>query len=220
MKRRPDAQPPAPPRIADALPAADACALSTDEEVVGRAFRSEAFAGVRREHLFVQEALFCGCLFAGCDLRRAHFTDVVFRNCDLSNVVWPECSFHRVEFADCKLLGADFRAGTWHDVRFVRPSAAYLNLFGGRMRRVDFERGALRHAVLAECRFEAVGFRACDLEAAEFHGTRLDGITLSDSQIGGLGVRAAVSPELRGARVSPAQACELARLLGVEIEEP
>lgn len=220
MKHRPPLSRPAPPRIADDLPAASAVALLAEEEIVGRAFRGGAFAELRRDLLFVQEALFSGCLFAGSRLRRAHFTDVVFRNCDLSNADWSGCSFQRVEWVDCKLLGADLSSGTWHDVRLVRPAAPYLALSGGRLRRVAFEEATLRGAAFADCRFEAVDFRGCDLTEAEFAGTRLGGVSLADSQIGGLRVRAVASPELRGVRVSPAQACELARLLGVEIEEP
>ena len=49
---------------------------------------------------------------------------------------------------------------------------------------------------------------------ADFTGTSLKGIDLTEDEIEGLLVS---GPELRGAIVTPLQACDLARLLGLII---
>lgn len=220
MKRKEPNTTPAPPRLEGPLSAAGAPLLVAEEEIEGRSFAAADFAGAEREHLFVQRTLFSGCQFAGSRLRRAHFADVLFRRCDLSNADWQGCSFQRVAFEECKLLGADLQAATWHDVLLLRPAASFANLFGGRMRRVAFERAVLRSASLAECRFEGVRFAECDLTGAELRGTRLDGVSLADSCLDGVQVGAVASPELRGLRVTAAQAAALARLMGLVVEEP
>ena len=55
---------------------------------------------------------------------------------------------------------------------------------------------------------------ACDLSGADLLGTSLAGQDLTECEIAG--VRLA-GGEVRGAVVTPAQACELAKLLGVVI---
>ena len=70
-----------------------------------------------------------------------------------------------------------------------------------------------------ECRLEKVAFAQCDLTQAEFFGTRLRGLSFADSDIRGIRVREIESFELKGLKINPLQAVELARLLGVEIEE-
>jgi len=57
---------------------------------------------------------------------------------------------------------------------------------------------------------------ACDLTRAELAHTSLKGVDLSGCEIAGLRVSSTFA-ELRGARVSPEQAVQLAGLLGVEV---
>jgi len=56
-------------------------------------------------------------------------------------------------------------------------------------------------------------------EAEEFSRTRLKGLSFVDSDIRGIRVGDTGSFELKGLKVSALQASELARLLGLEIEE-
>ena len=66
---------------------------------------------------------------------------------------------------------------------------------------------------------EAVRFERCELRETEFYHTLLAGIDLRDSDLAGLRVTALASRELRGLHVTSLQALELARLLGIEVEE-
>ena len=70
---------------ADPVEHTDGRALTEGEEIAGGIFRSIVFPHLDREHIWVQSCLFAGCLFPACTLRGSHFTDVTFRNCDLSN---------------------------------------------------------------------------------------------------------------------------------------
>ena len=62
-------------------------------------------------------------------------------------------------------------------------------------------------------------FTGCRLAGAEFFGTRLRGISLADSDIRGIRIREISSVELNGLKVNALQACDLARLLGIKIED-
>lgn len=87
------------------------------------------------------------------------------------------------------------------------------------MRHVRFAGCDLSGGAFAECRFEQVAFSECRLAGAEFFGTRLRGISLADSDIRGIRIREILSVELNGLKVNALQACDLVRLLGVEIED-
>ena len=91
----------------------------------------------------------------------------------------------------------------------------YANLAMGRFKFADFEDCKLSQACMAESEMKNVQFARCELTGAEFVGTKLKGMDLRTNEISGivLGGRG----ELMGATVSPLQACDLARLLGVTI---
>ena len=102
---------------------------------------------------------------------------------------------------------------------FERCKGEFANFAFSRLRTVRFAGCPMHGAAFGDCRFERVEFAQCDLTQAEFFGTRLRGLSFADSDIRGIRVREIGSFELKGLKISPLQAVELARLLGVEIEE-
>lgn len=129
------------------------------------------------------------------------------------------CSFHRAEFADCKLTGTNLAETTLNHLLFDRCKGEFANFAFSRLRTVRFGGCRMRSAAFGDCRFERVEFSQCELAMAEFFGTRLRGVSFADSDIRGIRVREIDSFELKGVKISVLQAAELARLLGVEIEE-
>lgn len=218
-KKSKESMDPVTPRLPRNSVAADPESMGREEEITDAAFRGAEFMLLAREHLSVQGCLFGACLFAGSVLRNSRFTDVVFRNCDFSNADLRGCAFQRVEFKDCKLVGTNFSESTLQYVSFDRLKAEYVNFFGSRFRHVRLADVAMRNAVFDACRFERVEFSHCDLLSADFHGTRLKGISFADSDIRGIRVSEIISKELAGLKVNRLQAFELARFLGVEIED-
>ena len=79
------------------------------------------------------------------------------------------------------------------------------------MRRCD-----LRETVLSGMRLSRVLLERVELGGAELFGTSLAGVDLTTCGIGGL-VLSDGCRELRGAKIAPEQAAEVARLMGVEI---
>lgn len=203
----------------DAVECDDASVLFDREEITGGLFRGLVVTALEREHVWIQSCRFSGCLFPACTLHSSHFTDVTFRNCDLSNADFSGCSFQRVEFLECKLVGANLSEATMQHVAFERCKAGFANFALGRLRYVGFARGVMPSAVFDECRFENVVFSRCDLTQGEFRGTRLRGLSLADSDIRGLRVGEVDSFELKGLKINALQAVDLVRMLGVEIED-
>lgn len=211
---------PTPPQLPQELfPAADAALFFRGEEIADTAFRALCFPPLDREHVSVQGCRFTGCRFPAFALRNSQFTDTVFRNCDLSNACLQGCSFHRVEFIDCRLAGTDFSEGTFAHALFGRCKAEYVNFTSAKLQNLRFEEDVMRQASMSDCRLDRVAFERCDLVMVEFFGTRLQGISLADCDIRGIRVREIASYELGGVKITPLQAAELARLLGVEIEQ-
>ena len=82
---------------------------------------------------------------------------------------------------------------------------------------VIFRKDNLRSAVFWDVKRRSVfRFQDCCLVQAEFLHTSLNGQDLTTCDIEGAGFSG--EEELRGAKVTPVQACELAKLLGVIIE--
>ena len=138
-----------------------------------------------------------GVCLRGADLRGAYFRDVSFLNCDFAGAALIGTTLHRCAFEGCRLTGANFSAGALADVRF----------FGCVAQSAVCDIGLRRRAAFA--------FKECSLAGAQFLHTPLAGHSFATCNIEGISLE---GPELRGARVTALQACELAKLLGVIVE--
>ena len=92
----------------------------------------------------------------------------------------------------------------------------YLNLARAKAERVSFEGGSLREAALEECTLKHVFFDECDMTRVTVHLTPMKGVDLRTCRLDGLNIGI---PDMRGMVVTPLQAAELARLLGLVIRE-
>lgn len=189
------------------------------EEIVGAEFCGMLLPALVREHVSVQSCRFVGSVFSDFVLPKSSFVDVVFRNCDLSNADLSGCNFHRVEFVECKIVGTLFAEATFRDVAFLRCKGEYVNCSFGRFRSVRFEECCFRNGTFDSCKFEKVEYAKCDLTMAEFHNTRLKGLSFADSVLRNIRVQETLSLELKGLKISALQAIDLVHLLGVEVEE-
>lgn len=161
------------------------------------------------------------CLIESCQLHRlvvrgSCFTDVLFRGCDLSNADLSNCVFNRVRFADCKLTGANLFACGFHDVLLAETLCDYATFTDSRASRLLFESCTLVNARLNGVSGKEYGFSRCELRGVDFRDTALSGVNLSGCDIEGASFS---ENSLQGAIVSPLQACELAKKLGVIITE-
>ena len=100
-------------------------------------------------------------------------------------------------------------------VRFTGCHMRFVNLMLGVLKAVGFETCNLDGGVLQELKAQGLFFKDCQLTGASLFRTPLAGLDLTTDEITGIQVSL---PELKGAIVTPFQACELAGLLGIIVK--
>lgn len=155
--------------------------------------------------------------FRGTSLRKTEFTDVVFDNCDLSNIDFGESVFHRVTFHQCKLLGMDFSEATLRNTVFEKCYADYAVLRFVSAKQVKFVSSSFAKADFFKMTISNLLFDETKLDQAQFSQTKLNGIDLSNCEFDSLG---ASLEDLQGCIISPEQASVFAGLFGLVVKRP
>jgi len=192
---------------------------SSNDDIIEYSFRNEKLEDVIKNGITISSSELINCSFINSRLKKAHFTDVLFQNCDLSNLQLSGSALTRVEFRGCKLTGTNLADANLYQVLFTDCRGEYLNLSGSKQREVHYQNCLLRGAAMDDCSFTNVSFQACNLIEAEFYQTPLKGIDFTDSDIAGLRVNLIQGCEWKGATITSFQAVELARLLGANIRD-
>lgn len=145
-------------------------------------------------------------------------SDVVLRDCDLSNVDGREGSLHRVEIHDSRLVGFGLTGGTARDLRVLGGTLALASLAFATLRNVVLDRVNLREASFMQARLESVEFVECDLTGTDFSGA-----TIKDCAIRGTSLEGVHGVDSLNGLAMPwqdilASAATLAAGLGITIE--
>ena len=195
----------------------DECAQAQTDDlpVRGRRFSGEDGLFPKEQGLSFEGCAFEGLRFRGGALTGCFFTDVVFHKCDLSNIDFSNSVFHKARFSDCKMVGTSFLEGTLMDTGFYRDKCSCAQLLSARLKRVELVESDFSGAVMQEMKHTYLRLDGCRFIGAELFRTPLAGVDFTTSDIDGIIVSI---PDLRGAKVTALQACELARLMGLIIE--
>ena len=114
------------------------------ESPKARIFEGETWCEEGPSFLEWDGCCFTGCRLAGSRVRQGRFFDVVFENCDLSNVDWREVDLLRVRFQNCKMVGGNLAELTAHHVEFIQCNLQYANLNDGAFQEVLFAESNLK----------------------------------------------------------------------------
>lgn len=164
-------------------------------------FRRCRFDGVRDGRQPVRPRRFCG--------------RGVFRR-DLSGAELSGCGFLRCRFENCKGVGTAFVHSPMRHVVLEGSPLRMANFSETPFKAVRFSGCDLTESVFLQCVPQDLSFESCKLVKINFCRTRLAGIDFSANQLEGILIS---GDELRDAVVSPLQAVELARLLGVRVKD-
>ncbi|NLJ30595.1 MAG: pentapeptide repeat-containing protein [Clostridiales bacterium] len=164
-----------------------------------------------------ESADFRGCVFencrlTGCLFSNAYFSDAVFKSCDLSNSDFSRSVFRRVRFENCKAVGAVFSESVWEHAEIRGSHFQMANLPSSVLKNVRLHDSDFSGCGFQQCRFKELCLESCRLIRADFLHTPLCGVDFTDCEIDGIVLS---GEELRGAVVTPVQACDLARYLGL-----
>ncbi|HIW74940.1 MAG TPA: pentapeptide repeat-containing protein [Firmicutes bacterium] len=147
---------------------------------------------------------------------RPSLVETVLEGCDLAGADLSGAVLRRVAFGRCRATGLLLARSLAHRVEMEECVCRYLNLCVSDWKKAAFRGCDLSGASIQETRLQNVSFTDCRLTGAELFRTPLAGIDLTSNQLEGLSLSGG---ELRGAVVTPYQASELARLLGVVIRD-
>lgn len=158
---------------------------------------------------------FKNVLFTGSALPAADMEDVIFENCDLSNLNLTGAVIYRAEFRSCKLMGVNLTEASLKNILFAGCAMKYANLRFAKLEKLKFEECMLAAADFEAAHLTKTEFRTCDLRQAQLSGVPLAGIDLSSCDIDGLGAR---PEDLRGVILFPEQTVTAAKIVGVIIK--
>ena len=160
-------------------------------------------------------SIFESVSFAGCELPSPRFRDVRLIKCDLSNATLRGFEATRVEFIDCRLTGIVAIECRWQDVLVENCDGRYAQFNDGRIHTGEFKVAISPRPTSATRTWRARFSPRSVLTRADFSRSKLRGADFRGADIDGI----IVGPEeVRGAIVSPTQAMDLARLLGLIIK--
>lgn len=205
------------PKIANNLPMHSFHNIQMEEElelydcqIVDDEFENEQLNHVRISTAHIKNSNLIGSSFS-----KADFLDVIFENCDLSNVRLDGANIHRVHFKNCKLLGVNFTDVRFGNVTFEHCIGNLSAFAQSKFDKVQFVECDLKQADFYDCTFKSIEFQHCNINEANLEETKLAGVDLSSCTFETLTVGI---NSLKGCTVSAQQATLLASLLGLIVK--
>lgn len=191
-------------------------AAEEEEPLVHKHYEGEVLCIDSPLKIELDHVVFKKCRFEACDLSGSMFYHVTFLNCDFSNCRFQSCYFKDTEISGCKGDGGDFSQSTFRKTHVEEGCFHYANYEGTlwdscRLKGCDFS-----EAFFAEVKFKKMQFEKVNLSKADLFKTKLEGMDLSDCNIEGIMISDTFR-ELRGLKISPWQAMDLVRFLGVNL---
>lgn len=167
-------------------------------------------------HVSFEGVIFRNVEFKAVALNLVELTDARFENCDLSNADFSGAIIHRTEFLNCKLVGLNLSDATLQNVYMEGCNGKFALMSYTRMKRVIFKDSNFENGNFQNSNFEKVQFKECNFRLGQVSGTSLSGMDLSNCNLEGLGIQL---ENLKGAIVSPMQAIDFSKLLGLVVKE-
>lgn len=190
-------------------------AMTTQDKIIGVEVHDDLWPSEKASGIEFSECRFQKVTFAPvCE--KTYFVDVIFDHCDFSNCQMSESTFRRVVFDHCRMTGTDLSRCSLQDTVFLNCALDYSNFAFSSFKNCRIKDCIAVQSSFSETRFEHFQITACRLDETEFFHSRLQGVDLSSCSIDGI---ALCGDELKGVVVNPAQAVDLARVLGIIIKE-
>jgi uncharacterized protein YjbI with pentapeptide repeats len=86
----------------------------------------------------------------------------------------------------------------------------------GEMKNVIITDSIFENSSFQYCKLNKVNFRRCDFKLSQMSGTSLNGMDISDCEFEGVNLS---TSDIKGAIVSPMQAVDFSKLIGLIIKE-
>ncbi len=215
LSRRVAPKPPDLPELSDPEPAA---ATAGELSVSGARLSGGEHGGLSVARVRIEESQLDGVALESGDLDGLLLSDVVARDCDLSNLHSHQGSIRRAVIRGSRLVGFTLTEGKLQDLHVIDTTMAYASLAYCELKRVVFERVVLSEASFLGARLQSVAFFDCELAGADFRGASLGACTMRGSSLEGvIGVESLRGLEMAWSDIV-ASAGALAGALGISVE--
>lgn len=179
-------------------------------------FEDQLFSMIEEEHIHFDSCYFKNVIFEECKFSHIDMMDCIFEGCDVSNIIMSEGCMHRCEFHNCRMVGADFSNMVIKNILFDTNSNRYGNYSCSKLQNCIFKQMDMTSTNLNDMRIKDVIFDSCNLSLCEFIHTPLTNIDVSTSNIEGITITV---DSMKGLCVSPNQAIDLSKLLGLKVKD-
>ena len=187
--------------------------------LAGNAFiESAAFDHDAANGTTFDRCVFRGCTFDHADFRDSTLRDVRFEDCRFINATFDKAWLNRVDLIGCSAPGLSLMQARLASVFVHDCDLSYANLSETSIDWFQLRGTRLREAALQRAKLKNVQLTDCDLTRIDVFGTPLRGVDFTTC-VFQVPVLSADYHELRGAVVSPEQAVDLARMLGVIVSD-
>jgi uncharacterized protein YjbI with pentapeptide repeats len=202
------------PELPKHLPAEALDALADRAEHTARLFARCDLSGQSAADVVFEQVMFRRASLARTTLITPRLADVRAEVTDFSGAEWKKARFRRVEFIECRLLGVQWLEAELEDAVFKGCNLESAVFASAIFKVARFDACVLRGAMFDGADLSDVVFHRCDLTNADLTGATLRDADLRGSIIDGLRVG---PKELQGATIDPAQAIQVAGLLGLTV---
>jgi uncharacterized protein YjbI with pentapeptide repeats len=203
-----------PPRLPKGLPAETLTQLEDHQEYAAIAVSGCDLTGQSASGVLFEEVSLKSTGFTGSRLPGLRLLDARLSGCDLSGAFLEEARFRRVEFTGCRLLGVQLASVQLDDVRFKDCNLEGAVFVASQAKALHFDNCMLRAVTFEGANLDGAIFRDCDLTNADLRNASLKQADLRRSKLDELGV---FPQDMQRAIISPAQAVQVAGLLGVTV---
>lgn len=156
-----------------------------------------------REHPIIEQCQFEKTTFTNNHFFRAEVTDVIFKDCDLSNCQFEKSSWYRVQLINCKLVGTTSDQSFFKEVSFDGCNLNLANLNEMKLTAVTYTDTKLTEINCMETSLKQTRLTNCDLNNADFTNTSLTKLDLRRCQFKAMRVQPF---DIRGCHVNTEQA--------------
>lgn len=160
--------------------------------------------------------LFKNVTFEATTFNHLEATDVIFENCDLSNVKFREAIIHRAELRHCKAVGLDLGGAHLRNVFFDACNLNYASFYFSNCKKVKFQDCSLISADFSNSTLLNTELGNANIDKAQFVLTKLEGIDFSQCHFESIGITAEY---LKGCMIAPEQAVAFSQALGLIVKD-
>ena len=134
----------------------------------------------------IEESELRGVTIAAANMPGLQLSDVILRDCDLSNVQGRGGAMTRVEIHHSRFVGFDVSEGRVDDLRVANASMTLASFARAGLQSVVFEGVNLAEASFMDARMQAVSFVNCNLVGADFRGAKIKSCAIRGSSLDGI----------------------------------